>query len=113
MCNAARARRYYRENLEKQRAAVKLQKKKTVIEHRRLLGEYLKAHPCVDCGEGDLVVLEFDHVRGEKKAAVTRLVAGGYSWGTISAEIGKCEVRCRNCHARRTSRCVGSWRLGR
>lgn len=57
---------------------------------------------CVDCGNTDLRVLEFDHVRGEKIDGVLRVVARGYGWDVIKAEIAKCEVRCKNCHAIQT-----------
>ncbi len=30
-------------------------------ESRPLIREYLRAHPCVDCGESDIIVLDFDH----------------------------------------------------
>src|SRR5690242_12009021 len=30
-------------------------------ENRILLFEYVSTHPCVDCGERDVLVLEFDH----------------------------------------------------
>ena len=63
--------------------------------------EYLRAHPCVDCGETDIVVLEFDHVES-KRANVTRFANGGRSWALIASEIAKCEVRCANCHRRKT-----------
>jgi hypothetical protein len=58
---------------------------------------------CADCGESDPVVLDFDHVRGEKVASIAAMIAGSYAWLTIEQEIAKCEVRCANCHRRRTA----------
>jgi hypothetical protein len=40
-------------------------RKRIGAERMRLIVEYLRAHPCVDCGEDDVLVLEFDH-RGDK-----------------------------------------------
>ena len=67
---------------------------------------YLSEHPCVDCGETDLEVLEFDHIcdKEDKRREVTLLVREAYSWGVIETEIAKCEVRCANCHRRKTSK---------
>lgn len=74
--------------------------------HRDLLraaadGE--RARGCVDCGEKDLRVLDFDHVRGVKIDHIGRMVSGYCSVSTLYAEIDKCEVRCANCHRRITS----------
>lgn len=69
---------------------------------RRHIIEYLRQHPCVDCGETDIVVLEFDH-QGDKVADVSTFAMGGRSWETVKAEIDKCEVRCANCHRLRTA----------
>lgn len=75
-----------------------------------LLEEYLRSHPCVDCGTDDLVVLEFDHRdRADKTDAISNLIRCGRSWTTVLAEIAKCDVRCVNCHRRRTSQQCG-WR---
>ena len=71
--------------------------------------EYLKRHPCVDCGESDPVVLEFDHVRGEKKAGISKMLTNKVPLKTLLAEIAKCEVRCANCHRRKTYR---EWHAG-
>ena len=71
---------------------------------------HLSTHGCVDCGERDIVVLDFDHVRGEKRESVARLASNGHSLTTVAAEIAKCEVRCANCHRRRTGEARGHWR---
>jgi hypothetical protein len=70
---------------------------------RAFLVAYLVGHPCVDCGESDPVVLEFDHVRGTKVAAISSFVRNMASMNRILAEIAKCDVRCANCHRRRTA----------
>ena len=77
---------------------------------RAQLIAYLRAHPCVDCGETDVIVLEFDHrVRADKRASVAWLLHAGYSWEVIAAEIAKCDVRCCNCHRLRTREQMGWW----
>ena len=53
---------------------------------------------CIDCGENNPVVLDFDHVRGEKFRCVSDMARQSYGLKTIQAEIEKCEVRCANCH---------------
>lgn len=71
------------------------------------LWEYLLEHPCVDCGEKDPVVLEFDHRdQATKVATVSKLVLGG-SWDRVVLEIEKCDVRCANCHRRKTATQLG------
>lgn len=79
-------------------------------ENKQKLHTYLSSHPCVDCGETDFRVLEFDHVRGNKYANITRLLNNAIDWKTIEAEIAKCEVRCANCHRIKTSERGGWWR---
>jgi hypothetical protein len=64
--------------------------------------EVLRRNPCVDCGQRDPVVLEFDHV-GAKRAPVTRLAWHGCSLATIDNEIRECEIRCASCHRRMTA----------
>lgn len=71
----------------------------------RLAG-YLRAHPCVDCGERDIVVLQFDHQR-DKVMEIHAMVSAGLAWRRIAEEIEKCEVVCANDHHRRTARPQG------
>jgi hypothetical protein len=68
---------------------------------------YFQTHPCVDCGESDPVVLDFDHVRGAKRYEISSRIGAGYSWEGLLREIEKCEVRCANCHRRKTARQMG------
>jgi hypothetical protein len=62
----------------------------------------LEARACIDCGEADIAVLEFDHV-GPKRSSVSRLAWNGCSIALLDAEIAACEVCCANCHRRRTA----------
>lgn len=63
---------------------------------RARIDDYLKTHPCVDCGESDYRVLEFDHVKGEKKFNISQ--EWTKPWETLKVEIAKCEIRCRSHH---------------
>jgi ferredoxin len=75
---------------------------------RKILLDHLRAHPCADCGEADLRVLELDHVL-PRDEYVSRLVQLGVSPAVLGAEIMRCEVVCANCHRRRTAR-RGDWK---
>jgi hypothetical protein len=74
-------------------------------ERRAWVDAYLAEHPCVDCGETDPDVLDFDHVpeRGPKTAGVSVLVRRS-TLKKVIAEVALCEVRCANCHRRITRR---------
>ena len=73
---------------------------------RQYVHTYLLTHPCVDCQEPGPIVLEFDHVRGEKKNTIGYLMASG-SMSKLLVEMEKCDVRCANCHRRKTARDFG------
>lgn len=73
---------------------------------------YLLANPCVDCGEKDPVVLEFDHINPEEKISnVSELMK--FSINKVIEEIKKCEVRCANCHRRKTAEQFKTWKTFR
>ena len=78
--------------------------------NRRVAYDFLSTHPCVDCGETDLVVLEFDHLR-DKEFNVSDGIRCCYSVERLLREIAKCEVVCANCHKRRTYAKLGSYRI--
>jgi len=69
--------------------------------NRAVVLAHLRTHHCVDCGEDDPRVLEFDH-QGDKIANVSNMIQKG-SLKALLAEIEKCEVRCANCHRRKTA----------
>ncbi len=101
-CFAANNARYYREHREVQKARLLANTKRRRDANRRKAAQHLSVHPCIDCGESELVVLDFDHV-GEKTSAVSAMIANGANWERIEAEIQKCEVRCANCHRIKTA----------
>lgn len=71
---------------------------------RDKVNEYLVGKSCLDCGEVDRDVLDFDHVLDSKVNNVSDLIVGGNSLVYIMLEISKCEIRCANCHRRKTAR---------
>lgn len=103
----AAQRAHYAANKEAYSARRRAAQKQGRIEKKRLVLEYLQTHPCVDCGEADPIVLTFDHVRGEKIGNVGTMLSDNVAWTRIEDEIGKCDVRCSNCHMRRTSKQFG------
>lgn len=77
-----------------------------VEKHKRYVWDYFLQHPCVDCGESDPVVLDFDHIDPKTKyKEIGKMI--GSSLQRIKEEIVKCEVRCSNCHRRRTAKQFG------
>src|SRR5207302_6595194 len=82
---------------------------RTPKQNRRLLQDYLRSHPCVDCGETDIVTLQFDHRDRATKRKEVALLVVQTAWSIVQTEIAKCDVRCANCHRRRTALQLG-WR---
>ncbi len=103
---------YYERNKVKRIAGVMLSKTARRGAARMYIYEYLETHPCVECGETDPVVLEFHHVRGKKREAISMLATYGASIEVIREEIEKCDVLCSNCHRRKTAKEQG-WVWGR
>jgi len=111
-CNKQKAREYYARNRE---AHIRVIMARKAVQRQIALvavGDYLLEHPCIDCSEGDVRVLDFDHREDcDKTAEVMKLVQDGYGLRRIMAEIAKCDVRCRNCHALVTYERMGdNWR---
>lgn len=102
-CGRDYDREYHAKN-KKHRNKLKRKTRSTAINrNRRFIYDYLAINPCVDCGEDDPIVLEFDHQR-DKKFIIADAMRGSYSIERIKSEIEKCEVVCANCHRRRTAK---------
>lgn len=77
---------------------------------RNAIWTYLLKNPCIDCGLRDPLCLDFDHRDPSlKDLNVSAMVGGGYSLARIMTEVAKCDVRCANCHRRRTAAQFGWW----
>src|SRR5690349_2915595 len=88
-CFAVYKRNWYIERRSAHIARASANRARYAAENQRRMWEYLALHPCVDCGSRDIVVLQFDHVRGKWKN-VAQMASSGFAWRTIEAEIAKC-----------------------
>lgn len=106
----AYARKHYRANKEIYLTRARNRTRRVVADLRNKLLDYFSGHPCVDCGNADPTVLEFDHLDGKSKLhGVGRMIRCSCPWEEILSEIAKCEVVCCNCHSKRTAARSGWW----
>lgn len=102
LCRAAYKHRHYRANRQRYIDQAHARSQMLRLERTIYLLSYFESHPCIECGEADPVVLEFDHL-GDKTFNIGSGIAYR-NWASILEEIAKCEVVCANCHRRRTAR---------
>ena len=107
-CRSAYGKEHYAANRQRYIDQARVQKQRLALERTTYLLEFFVTHPCVDCGEHDPVVLEFDHLRDKSFAIGPEL--SRRNWQSILDEIEKCEVVCASCHRRRTARRRGALR---
>lgn len=100
-CHSGLRRGHYISNRAKIRRQIADRKREVRLANMERIIEYLTDHPCIDCGETDLLVLQFDHVTGTKSADVMAMIH--LVREKVAAEIAKCVVRCANCHTRKTA----------
>ncbi len=96
-------RKYDIKRYKKNKRTINRRNRKFRLNQQKAVYEYLLEHPCVDCGETDIVVLHFDHGKNHKITDVSKMI-NAYSIKKILTEIKKCEVRCCNCHTRKTAK---------
>lgn len=79
--------------------------------NKRFIFDYLKSKLCIDCGNDNPIVLDFDHTDPSKKLFnISDGVSDKYSIENIKLEIEKCEIRCRNCHQIKTAKEYNQYR---
>lgn len=101
-------REYNRQHYQSNKTAHILKNRRNKLIKKAFLWQYLRSHPCVDCGESDPLVLDFDHEDPTTKiASVAEMARNGWSLQRIKHEIDKCVARCANCHRRRTAKQMG------
>lgn len=109
-CQKEYRRKHYLANAEKYKAKAKQWDKINRAETQDKVYRYLLDHPCVDCGETDPIVLQFDHL-GDKSFNISNAVTQARcGWSLVEKEINKCVVRCANCHLRKTAKDFGYWK---
>jgi hypothetical protein len=108
-CRSDYHRDWWRKNRVDQMPRIRRNRKRRDREIEQQIWNHLFTHACVDCGETDLAVLHFDHLR-DKVEAISTMWRRRRSWTTVELEIAKCEVRCANCHARKTARALGNYK---
>lgn len=110
ICESSYKAQHYRDNSERERKRLYRNRDIKRQEQRAFIVSYLAEHHCVDCGESDIMVLDFDHIKGVKKCNISKLLRSTCSMKRILEEIEKCVVRCANCHRRKTSKERNDWR---
>jgi hypothetical protein len=109
-CHSIYRKNHYLENKRKYiDKALRWNKKQGVVLSRYLF-EILSHSPCVDCGEDDVLVLDFDHVHN-KRIGIAEMYQNRYSVAAVQKELDKCVVRCANCHRRKTAKESKFWKV--
>lgn len=101
-CSRQQSREYYYSDPKRHEVKRKVSKLRTAKRNQQYVWKWLENHPCVDCGESDIVILEFDHL-DNKINTVSHGIYSGWTLEKLQDEIDKCEVRCANCHRRKTA----------
>jgi hypothetical protein len=112
-CHRAYMRRHYIDNKQKY---LDKAKRHRIAAHKRtieIIWNYLATNPCVDCGESNPIVLDFDHNEPNKKLFNISDKKIFRNEKPLIDEIKKCCIRCANCHRIRTARQNGNWKYAR
>lgn len=107
-CHNEYTQQHYQDNKQAYKDKAAKNNKVYKKRNREYILNYLREHPCVDCGNTDLEVLQFDHDDPSEKICEVSIMVT-WSLKTLQAEIDKCTIRCANDHVKRTRRQFGFW----
>ena len=100
-CRNSHRRSEYNDNEEHRKKEIKesvIRQQERYQKNMKIVHEYKRRNPCVDCGCSDIRCLEFDHRDESKKSFTIGQVMQQKKIKAIMREIYKCDVRCANCH---------------
>lgn len=106
-CRTAYKKSHYRANQDEYVWRGNEAKQRLTQRNMNLIVDYLVLHPCLECGEDDVIVLDFDHRDPATKTSSISELACRVGQQKLLAEIAKCDVLCANCHRRKTARQLG------
>jgi hypothetical protein len=100
-CISIKRKESYNRNPSYQIGLSKTYSKALHAQNTLYIADYLLTHPCADCGNSDILVLEFDHINDNKLFDISFMIRK-LTLERVKEEISKCEVRCVNCHKKVT-----------
>lgn len=106
VCTRKQVMKHYYKNKEYYLLKAKNRNKLIREKNRKYVWNYLLQHPCIDCGEKDIIVLTFDHI-GRKRFNISDTARWRFGLNSLKKEMAKCEIRCANCHLRKTAKQFG------
>jgi 5-methylcytosine-specific restriction endonuclease McrA len=98
-------RNHYQQNKAKYDARREAVRKR----NKEYVWQYLQDKSCMECGEADPIVLEFDHRNPKEKdcSIADAMHIRMFSLVRLQKEIYKCDILCANCHRRKTAKQLG------
>lgn len=94
---------YHNNNKDRLLSIARDNKKKRVHLKRDFVISLLKKSSCVECSEKDIRVLDFDHKDPLLKIkGISQMIWDNTPLYKLKKEIEKCDIRCANCHRKRT-----------